>query len=115
MFRIDGTAITLTRGDTLLAQLSIEYDGEPYVPMEGDSLRIAVKHQELNDARTDYRDKEPLIKKNIPVGTLLMRLDPEDTKPLGFGKYAYDVEITFASGRVDTFIFGTLTLTKEVD
>lgn len=115
MFSINGTNITMTRGDTLLAQLSLEYDGTPYTPTGGDTIRIAVKHPELNKDRTEFVDTEPLFTRNIPTDTLLMRIEPEDTKPLGFGKYAYDIEITFADGRVDTFISGVLTLTKEVD
>ena len=115
MFTINGTNITLTRGDTLLAQISIEYDGKPYTPVAGDSIRIAVKHPELNEDRTEFVDPEPLFTRDIPTETLLMRLEPEDTKSLGFGKYAYDIQITFADGRIDTFISGVLTLTKEVD
>lgn len=110
-----GVDITLTRGDTLLAQIGVMYDGQPYVPVQGDHLRIAVKHPQLNDDRTEYVDQEPLILREIPWDTLLLRLEPTDTKPLGFGKYDYDIQITFADGRVDTFINGTLTLTKEVD
>ena len=37
---------------------------------------------------------------------MTLRLDPEDTKELGFGTYVYDLEMTFADGRVDTFVEG---------
>lgn len=40
----------------------------------------------------------------IPTSTMILHLDPEDTKDLGFGEYVYDVELTFANGDVDTFI-----------
>ena len=114
MFSINGTFITLTRGDTLLTEVAMEYDGQPYTPKEGETVRMAVKHPNLNDDGTDYADEEPLIVKNIPIDTMILELEPSDTKPLGFGKYAYDIEITFADGRVDTFISGVLNLTKEV-
>lgn len=115
MFSINGTTITLTRGDTLVAQIEIKRNDETYTPVEGDSLRIAVKHPELNADKTDYLDAEPLIDKEIPIETQVLRLESSDTKNLGFGKYAYDIQITFADGWVDTFISGILILTKEVD
>jgi hypothetical protein len=83
--------ITMTRGDTLRLQLILERDGEVYEPVEGDSIRFAVKHPTLNAAKTEYVDTEPLIEKTIPNETLLLVLDPSDTKPLGFGKYDYDI------------------------
>ena len=35
---------------------------------------------------------------------MVLRINPADTKALGFGEYTYDIEITFANGDVDTFI-----------
>ena len=106
--------ITMTRGDTLRLRVGIVVDGETYTPQDGDSVRFAVKHQNLNTAQTEYADSEPLILKSIPNDTLILELEPSDTKPLGFGKYDYDVEITFTDGTVYTFISSTLKLTKEV-
>ena len=74
-----------------------------------------MKHNTLNLDKTDYSDETPLIEKTIPNDTLLLRLESQDTKPFGFGTYAYDIEITFADGDVDTFIKGVLKLTEEVD
>jgi hypothetical protein len=46
---------------------------------------------------------------------MILELDPEDTKPLPFGSYTYDIEITFANGIVDTFICeARFILTPEV-
>ena len=110
--------ITLTRGDTLKMILSLEQKDthEPYIPVEGDRIRFAVKHDKMLKDKSDYEDKNPLIIKNIPIDTMLLRLDPEDTKDLPFGKYVYDIEITFISdGSVDTFIeANTFRITKEV-
>ena len=54
--------------------------------------------------------------KDIPSDTMLLVLEPEDTKTLPFGKYVYDIQITYADGKVDTFITkGRLRLTEEVD
>lgn len=111
-YRIDGTTIYLTRGDTfeaLVEAILPDSEGaELYVPVEGDSVRFAMK--------ADYEDEEPLVVKDIPIDTMLLVLTPEDTKSLPFGRYVYDIQITYADGKVDTFITkGRLRLTEEVD
>ena len=79
----------------------------PYTPVEGDSVRFAMK--------SSYEDTEPVLVKNIPIGTLKLVIEPDDTKKLPFGQYVYDVQITKASGEVDTFITkARLKLTEEV-
>jgi len=108
-------AITLTRGDTLRLKVGVIVDDAEYTPQLGDTIRFAAKHNVFNKTKTDYMDETPVIKKDIPYDTLLLQLDPEDTKHLGFGNYAFDVQITFMDGTVDTFIEGELHLTKEVD
>lgn len=110
MVRIDGTTISMTRGDTLKVYVTMKEreSEEEYFPVEGDVVRFAVKK--------NYKDAEPLIEKVIPNDTQLLRLDPGDTKELKFGSYVYDIQITFSDGDVDTFIDrATFTLTEEVD
>ena len=104
--QIDGHKITMTRGDSLLVTVEIKWpDGESYTPEEGDSIRFALKHSEMNAKRTEFVEEEPLIVKSIPTDSLLLTLNPEDTKSLGFGRnYVYDIELTHSDGRVDTFI-----------
>ena len=118
MYEINGTTIRLTRGDTFEATVAMisKVTGEEYTPVEGDVVRFAMKHNCFNESRTAYIDTEPLIEKTIPNDTLLLRLDPNDTKTLAFGDYVYDCEITFADGDVDTFINGaTISILPEVD
>ena len=74
-----------------------------------------MKHDAMNDDKTEFIDTEPLVDKEISNESLVLELEPEDTKDLGFGKYAYDIQITFADGTVDTFISDTIKLTREVD
>lgn len=114
--KISKNKITMTRGDTLRANIAMtDADGNPYIPKDGDSIRFALKTSQLNSTKTDYADSEPLIVKSIPTDTLELKLDPSDTKPLGFGTYVYDIEITYANGDVDTFITtAEFTLTPEV-
>lgn len=113
--KIEDNKITMTRGDTLRARIRITVDGEEYFPAENDVVRFAVKHSDMNATRSEYKDEEPLILKTIPNETQILELEPNDTKPYGFGKYDYDIQITFADGTVDTFISDRLTLTKEVE
>ena len=94
--KIQGNKIHLTRGDSLRVTVNITQDGEPYTPVVGDSVRFALKK--------DFDDTEPLVLRDIPTDTLQLVLVPEDTKPLDFGKYWYDVELTKNDGTVDTFI-----------
>ncbi|MBQ9613956.1 MAG: hypothetical protein IJV14_15435 [Lachnospiraceae bacterium] len=111
MLSIDGTTIRLTRGDTLEAKVKILVKdlGDQYVPGPGDVIRFALKSR--------YRDEEPLIIKTIPNDSLILRLESADTKKLKARKrpYVYDIELTTASGTVDTFIDRALFyVTEEV-
>lgn len=105
---VNGTKISLTRGDTFRAVVTLtRRDGTTYSPTAGDVIRFAMKK--------NYEDASVLIEKTIPYDTLLLELEPEDTKPLAFGEYVYDVQITMEDGTVDTFIpTSILKLTKEV-
>lgn len=98
--------ISLVRGDTLRVKVGIYINEEPYTPTLGDSIRFAMKQS--------YTSSRVLIEKKIPNDTLILKLNPLDTKKLGFGKYVYDIEITFENGDVDTFIRGEFELLPEV-
>jgi len=114
--KIEGTTITMTRGDTFRAHVTMTMGDAKYTPVSGDSVRIAVKHDIMNSKRTAYKDSEPLIDKQIPIDTMVLELSPSDTKNLEFGNYVYDIEITFADGTVDTFINNAiLIIDPEVD
>lgn len=100
----------MTRGDSLLVFLDLEYsDGTTYEPNEGDYIRFAVK-KTFNDS------VPPILVKEIPIDTMRLVLDPEDTKQFAYGQYRYDIQITTADGLVDTFIDrAVLVITEEVD
>ena len=99
-YKVEGTTISLTRGDSLRLNLTIKRKKtqEIYTPESGDSIRFALKKR--------FDDSLPvLISKPIPIADpLILALDPEDTKSLRFGDYVYDIELTKANGLVDTFI-----------
>ena len=104
-YRVEGEAIYMTRGDTLIAEVSVMQDATtPYEPTTGDVLTFALKHSRMKTGNRDFADERPLITKTIPNNTLLLRLDPQDTKSLDFGDYKYEISMTFANGQVDTFI-----------
>lgn len=99
--------ITLVRGDSLHLKINIYINGELYTPNQGDVVRFAMKQ--------NYQSSRVLIHKDIPIDTLELHLESLDTKKLPFGKYVYDIEITFDNGDVDTFISGEMELTPEVE
>ena len=89
--------ITMTQGDTLDTKVNIlvKIDQEttiPYVPSEGDRVRIAIK--------SSYKDSEPIILKEIPVSTLQLRLESEETELLEARRkpYVYDIQLTTPFG-----------------
>ena len=95
-YNVVGTTITLTRGDTFMAQIAItDSDNNPYIPVTGDTIRFA--------AKVDYVDASPVLVKEIPIDTLKLTLVPEDTKSLAFGSYVYDIQLTKVSGEVEDY------------
>lgn len=108
MVDVSGTSITMTRGDTArISVYIVDAEGEPYTPGNQDVIRFAMKK--------DYKDAEPLLLKDIPVDTMTLVINPEDTKQLAFGAYVYDIELTREDGSVDTFIDrAKIKLTEEV-
>lgn len=108
-FKVRNNTIYLTRGDTFKAHLTITYpDGSIYTPVEGDSIRFALKET--------IDDEECLIYRAIPIDTMLLVLYPTDTQTLEFGTYVYDIQLTKANGDVDTFITASkFKITAEVE
>lgn len=108
MYKIEGTHITLTRGDTFLSQIHIyNSDGTSYEPQTGDSVIFALK-------RTPY-DRKPIMTKEIDLESLQLSLNPSDTDKLPFNDYMYDIRLVRSGGAVDTFIVkGVFTLDLEV-
>lgn len=109
MYTINGNTITLTRGDSFYATVSLvlKSTGASYTPQEGDVIKFGMKK--------DPKDLECVLEKTIPHDTLLLYIEPNDTENLALGNYYYDLEITFANGDVDTFINNaTFVLVTEV-
>lgn len=103
------TDIYLTKGDTFVVEVEayLQNTRERYEPVVGDTVRFALKKCPTDD--------ECLIYKDIPISTMILKLESDDTKTLQNIPYWYDIQLTYANGDVDTFISGYLTLTVEVD
>lgn len=114
MIKVSGTQISMTRGDTLRVKVNLTRDGEAYEPAPGDTVRFAMRPAGLNAAQTEYAS--PIcIDKKVDTSMMVLELEPSDTAELGFGKYVYDIEVTFADGSVDTPIASaSLKITPEV-
>lgn len=62
MFKVKNNAITITRGDSGIAEITLQTaDGEEYTPQEGDSIRFALKSNRFTPRMTEFLDLEPLI------------------------------------------------------
>ena len=104
---INGEAISLTRGDSLILHVNVTQNDEPYVPQEGDVIRFALKK--------NSNDEEVLILKDVDLDSMQIVIEPEDTKNLAYGTYRYDIELTTVGGFVDTFIGpANFKITEEV-
>lgn len=106
MYSIDGNKITLTKGDSFYCEVNLkDDDGNTYEPVYGDAITFSLKKY--------YSERVPILSKNIPTDTMLLRLAPSDTADLPLGTYVYDMQLTTGND-VYTFISSTITLTAEV-
>ena len=99
-------AVTLTRGDT--ATLEISFTGD--APTAADTVVAAIKKSpgQLTAIleRTLTRQED---------GTYLLRIESEDTQPLPFGRYFWDLRVLYADGQVTTpFAAASFTVTQVV-
>lgn len=107
MLSVDGSGnIKLTRGDTGTFEIALKApDGSDYVPGAEDEIVFSMAKQ---------AGSEVLLQKTIPTDTMILRLDPEDSKPFGFETFVYDIQVTDSEGRVSTVLMGKITFTKEI-
>ena len=107
-YSVSNNGIKMTRGDTAIFRISVDYlaTGNPYEPEEGDRIRFTIKKY--------LSDRSALLVKDVPTDKLLLHIDSEDTAGLSFGRYYYDIQLIKGDGEIDTFISDILELTKEV-
>ena len=103
--------ITMTRGDTFARTITLKKNGNTYTPESGDVIRFAMA--KVYKGKTGY---ELILNKVIDNTTLLWTIEAEDTADLSYGRYVYDLQITYTDGTVETFANKkTITLTEEVE
>ena len=117
MLKITGHRVYLTRGDSCILKIGMKnkHTRQIYIPVPGDTLRFALKTK-ASCGCPNSEEEHTVLTKSIPIETQVLELVPSDTKGLPYGEYWYDIEITFADGRVDTFIAdATFELGREAD
>lgn len=105
----EDNTVELVRGNVFETTVAVKYSdsGEPYEFQAGDKLVFALKHSKMTPENKEYADAVPLITKEIPTESCLLRLEPSDTEGLSFGHYDYEISLIPGSGDVDTFIKAT--------
>lgn len=111
----EDNSVELVRGNYFAATVTVLQKGTttPYEFAQGDKLVFALKSNKMALGETSYVEEEPLLIKEIPTDTLLLELQPEDTKALPFGKYEYEISLIPANGKDDTFIEATEFMIKK--
>lgn len=120
MIKVDDNTfdITIIRGDSgyvLVPLVKVTVDEEtgeetetPYSLQEGEKLRFAM-------AKNWGSSKEECcIIRDIDPETTRLYFYPEDTKPLKFGTYKYDLEYVNLDGFVDTILRAKFKVAEEV-
>lgn len=89
MFKISGSVIYLTRGDSAAIELQVVNGENPYDFSE-DEVKFSLKKR--------LSDKQPLIQKTFgnydsETNKASITIEPEDTAGLDFGDYLYDIQL----------------------
>lgn len=109
MLRIVDNSVTLTRGDSAYINIvPLTPDGEVYELDPADRIYFTLRRS----PKRDEGSNPCLIEKTFWENAI--KLDPQDTQFLNYGKYFYDVELIFKNGDVSTICSGTFTLTYEI-
>lgn len=97
--QISGTNISMIRGDSESIVVSCTIDGTETAFVDGDTVYFTVKKYPT--------DTEKVLQKIVTTftgGKAYIDIAPSDTKPLEFLQYAYDIQISFADGTVQTVV-----------
>lgn len=96
--KIQGTNLSMIRGDTESIVVSCIKDNRPYIE-DGDIIYFTVKKS--------VKTEEKLLQKIITIfkdDKALIEIEPQDTKELKYGKYVYDIQLTKFNGEVKTLV-----------
>lgn len=106
MLNINGSVISLTRGDSAYITLSaIDKGGNAYALQEGDKVRVQVRYAPNSGVLLFDGD----VTYDVGSTEFMWHIYPEDTKEANVKqKYYWDAQIEFANGDVMTFIESSL-------
>lgn len=109
--KIQGTNISMTRGDSEAIKVTVKDTSGNIIPLvSGDTIYFTVRENLLNPTKIIER-----IITEFDDGEALIRLNPEDTRQLKFISYVYDIQLTKENGSVKTIITpSNFTITGEV-
>lgn len=97
MFKLTGSKIQITRGDTahLTVQATRGKEKEPYEIGLEDKLTLTV--------RKSAKSSDILLQK-MAAGVDTFYFEPEDTSGMKFGLYVYDIQLNTSDGGVHTIV-----------
>lgn len=109
MLKVSGNKIDLTRGDTMILEVSLKDEaGEAYIPTDTDIIYFRLKKNATS--------KEVLLEKEIPYDTMILQLDEADTENLKFGTYYYEIELVTSENNHFTAIANEpFNITEELE
>lgn len=95
--------VEMIRGNSEIFQIGITVNGSEYTPQAGDKITFTLRRDVMDLNRKEYIG-DVMFKRDIPIDTMQLVLAPEDTENLPLVDFVYDLKITFADGKVKTFV-----------
>lgn len=81
--------LSIIRGTTNVFMVAVQdSSGSPYLLAEGETLIFGVKARPGDE---DYTIVKTLTSDNLLNDAYIVRLNPEDTEDLSYGRYCYDI------------------------
>ena len=103
---IKGKNISMVRGDSEC--ITVRCPERPFT--EGDAVTMTVR--ESVDSPVEFRKD---VRSFESDGSAIIAISPEDTAPMSFGDYVYDIQLTRLDGTVSTAVtVSRFTLEEEV-
>ena len=97
---INGTNLSMIRGDSESIVLTLQEGEEKSSFLEGDTLYLTVKERVISEEKTFQK----VVTEFNEDGTATIEILPEDTKDVEFKTYVYDIQLTRKDGAVTTII-----------